>query len=125
MAANNRISRFASPYSILKERNWGCSGLKRKMKLQTPGEKPMKTAISRVLELPESTLTGGLHIEMNSNHEAVVENCRGVLEYTPQVIRLIAGGMVVKFTGRGLAIGSLNRNVTVVSGIITAVEFLF
>lgn len=99
--------------------------MKRKIKLKTPGEQPMKTTISRVLELPESTLTGGLHIEMNANHEAVVENCRGVLEYTPQIIRLMAGGMVVKFSGRGLAIGSLNRNITVVSGIITAIEFLF
>ena len=95
------------------------------MKLQTPRERPIKTAISRVLELPESTLAGGLHIEMHSNHEAVVENCRGVLEYTPQVIRLLAGGMVAKFSGRGLAIGSLDRNNTIVSGVITTVEFLF
>lgn len=103
--------------------------MKRRMKLHTSNkkenEKPMKTALSRVLELPESTLAGGLHIEMHANHEAVVENCRGVLEYTPQVIRLMAGGMVVKFSGRGLAIGSLSRNTTVVSGNITAVEFLF
>lgn len=99
--------------------------MKRRMKLQTPGKQPMKTTISRVLELPESTLTGGLHIELNSNHEAVVENCRGVLEYTPQLIRLLSGGMVIKFSGRGLAIGSLNRNVTVVSGVITAIEFVF
>lgn len=99
--------------------------MKRKMKLLTQGEKPMKTTISRVLELSESTLTGGLHIELSSNHEAVVENCRGVLEYTPQVIRLMAGGMVVRFSGRGLAIGSLDRNSTVVSGTITALEFLF
>ncbi len=103
--------------------------MKRRTKLQKSNkkkdEKPMKTALSRVLELPESTLAGGLHIEMHSNHEAVVENCRGVLEYTPQIIRLMAGGMVVKFSGRGLAIGSLNRNTTVVSGTITAVEFLY
>ena len=90
-----------------------------------PDQEPMKTALSRVLQLPESSLTGGLHIELHANHEAVVENCRGVLEYTPTIIRLMAGGMVVKFSGRGLAIGSLNRNTTVVSGTITAVEFLY
>ncbi|MFV0497795.1 MAG: YabP/YqfC family sporulation protein [Candidatus Fimivivens sp.] len=99
--------------------------MKRKMKRPTTGKQPMKNAISRVLELPESTLTGGLHIEMHSNHEAVVANCGGVLEYTPQIIRLITGGMVIKFSGRELTIGSLNRNITVVSGVITAVEFLF
>lgn len=103
--------------------------MNRRIKLQKSNKKkkdemPMKTILSRVLELPESTLAGGLHIEMHANHEAVVENCRGVLEYTPTLIRLIAGGMVVKFSGRGLAIGSLNRNTTVVSGHITAVEFI-
>ena len=99
--------------------------MKRKIKQPAYREEPVKSTISRILELPESTLTGGLHIELNSNHEAVVENCRGVLEYSPDVIRLLAGGMVVRFSGRALTIGSLNRNNTVVSGTIIAIEFVF
>lgn len=84
----------------------------------------ISSALSRLLELPESSLGGEIHIEINSQREAVVENCRGVLEYTPERIRLLAGKTVVRFCGRGLSIGSMDKSGAVVSGVITSIEFL-
>ncbi|MEG2204212.1 MAG: YabP/YqfC family sporulation protein [Oscillospiraceae bacterium] len=85
---------------------------------------PKKTALARLLELPESTLGGGVHLELNSNREAIIEGCGGVLEYTEHQIRLSGGGMMIKFTGRGLCIGGLDRSGTVVAGQILSIEFI-
>ena len=83
-----------------------------------------KSAIARLLELPESTIAGGLHIELQSNKEAVIEGCRGVLEYDEGVIRLAGSGVVVKFTGRSLEIGGLDRSAITIRGVILSVEFI-
>lgn len=93
------------------------------MKKKKREERP-KTAIARMLELPESTLAGGLHIELHANREAIVEGCTGVLEYGEGVVRLSGGQMVVRIGGRNLTISGLDRNGTVVSGYITSIEFL-
>jgi YabP family. len=64
------------------------------------------------------------HIELNGNREAVVEGCSGVLEYDTGVVRVRAGKLTVRFTGRGLVIQSLTEDSLVVSGFITGIEFL-
>jgi len=83
----------------------------------------LKNTISRILEMPEYSIGTGMHIEINSNHEAVVENCRGILEYTSETVRLIVPGVTVRFNGKALSIGSMNKNSTVVSGKIESIEF--
>ena len=86
---------------------------------------PVRSTIARLLEMPESTLSvAGVHIELNSNREAVIEGCTGVLSYSDEAIRLTVSGMVLKFTGRNLSIGGMDRSSAVVSGYITALEFL-
>lgn len=64
------------------------------------------------------------HMEVNGNREAVVEGCSGVLEYNSQVVRIVARGRTVRFTGRGLTIRSLTADALVVAGFITSIEFL-
>jgi sporulation protein YqfC len=83
-----------------------------------------KTAFARFLELPESTIAGGLHIELQSNKEAIVEGCRGVLEYGEGIIRLAGNGIVIKFSGRALEIGGLDRSAITVRGNILSIEFI-
>lgn len=64
------------------------------------------------------------HMEVNGNREAVVEGCGGVLEYGDDVVRVKAGKMVLRFTGRGLEIKCLTADSLVVVGFITGIEFL-
>ena len=87
-------------------------------------EIPLKTAISQILQFPEYSIVTGARIEINSNHEAIVENCRGVLEYTPNCIRLITAKMTVKLSGRQLCMGSMSRNCAVITGVIDSIEFI-
>lgn len=64
------------------------------------------------------------HMELNGNREAVVEGCGGILEYDASVVRVKAGKMILRFTGRGLVIQCLTADSLVVSGFITGIEFL-
>lgn len=82
----------------------------------------MQAVFSEALKLPENSFCGS-RIELNSNREAVVSDCRGILEYSPETIRLLAGNMTVKFCGRNLVIGSMDRAAAVINGFIVSIEF--
>ena len=77
-----------------------------------------------VFDIPGSALSGICHIEMAENREAVVGGCQGVVEYDEHTVKLAAGKMLVKFTGRNLQISILTRDSAVVTGLILSVEFL-
>lgn len=64
------------------------------------------------------------HMEINGNTEAIVEGCRGILEYDTDVVRIKTDKAVVRFSGRGLAIKCLTVDALVVTGFITGIEFL-
>ena len=89
----------------------------------------------RFNSLPMST-----YMEVKGNHEVVLEGCRGVLEYDTDVggfggrpggfgketgvVRVRAGRMTLRFTGRCLVIRCLTADSLVVEGFITGIEFL-
>lgn len=64
------------------------------------------------------------HMQINGNTEAVVDGCNGVLEYDTDVVRIRMGKLIVRFTGRGLAIKCLTADSLVVTGFLTGIEFL-
>lgn len=63
------------------------------------------------------------HMEINGNQEVIVDGCSGVLEYNTDVVRIKTGKLVVRFTGRGLAIKCLTADSLVVTGYLTGIEF--
>ena len=84
----------------------------------------VKDTILRLLEMPEYSLTQGMRIEINSNREAVVENCRSILEYTPELIRLLTPKLAVRFVGKELRIENMSKSSAMVTGMIESLEFL-
>jgi len=94
---------------------------KREIKEQTA--EPIVSKICRILEIPEYSVASGMRIEITSNREAVIENCRGILEYTSERIRLLTPGMTVNFSGKSLSIGSMNQSSAAVTGVIESIEF--
>jgi len=79
--------------------------------------------LSDELELPKNVMPGVVHIELNGNKEAVVDGCRGVLEYDENVIRLNTGRLIVRFTGSCLMIKTLSLNQALVCGNIMSIDF--
>lgn len=80
--------------------------------------------IDAVLELPPGTMGSGVHLELDSNREAIIDGCRGVLEYNETTVRFNTGQGQLKLTGRGLVIRSLVQNQAIVEGFLTSVEFI-
>lgn len=74
--------------------------------LELPGEV--------VLDLPKATLVGDLQV--------LIENHRGVVEYTPQRIRVATSRGELSVIGRRLRIGSIFQAELVIEGQITGVE---
>lgn len=63
------------------------------------------------------------YIEMIGNGEAVVDGCKGVLEYTEDSIALNAGACVLRFYGSNLTIRAYSESQTEIDGKIRSVEF--
>lgn len=84
-------------------------------RLQDTGEALRQTA---------AELIPGVRVELLSNREAVVDGCRGILEYNECCIRLSAERLVIRFRGEGLELRNYGESGAVVEGRITAVEFI-
>lgn len=83
------------------------------------------------LKQAEQTLTGQtaalvpqLRVELLQNRQAVVEGCRGVLEYSDSCIRLSADRLIVRFAGSGLQLRTFGSGSAIVEGTITGVDYL-
>lgn len=63
-------------------------------------------------------------MEVTANREALVEGCRGILEYSPNQIRLAGEKLVLKFQGTDLELKNLTTQSALVVGNIASVEFL-
>lgn len=74
--------------------------------------------------MPEMSIFSGTQIELLNNNEAIVEGCKGILEYDNNSIRLNLGKMSVKFIGDNLTVTCMNYDNLVLKGFITSVEFM-
>ena len=77
----------------------------------------------RALELPPDVVASMAHFEMSGNREIVVDGCRGVIEYSKDVIKLNVGKLTVRFVGRELELRNLRKDSAIINGYVTAVEF--
>lgn len=86
--------------------------------------KTPKTLVSTLLQLPPTSVSGMSQIDIMSNREAIIEGCRGVLEYNEDYIRLNLGNMSVRFCGRALQLRSLSEESVIIEGFIQSIEFI-
>jgi len=80
--------------------------------------------LASILQLPTSVIAGVTHMEIDGNHEAVLEGCGGIIEYTDEIVRVKTGKTITKFSGRNLTIKCIQVDSLVVQGFITEIEFL-
>lgn len=68
-------------------------------------------------------MNGAPCIELSGNREAVLEGSRGVLEYSPETVRVSTAGMIVSFFGRELDLRCISPSALIIGGFITKIEF--
>ena len=73
--------------------------------------------------LSDDMLPSGVRIESFSNKEAIVEGCKGILEYSDTYMKLNIGGGNVGFLGVGLYAHSYSNETLVIKGEIKNIEY--
>lgn len=63
-------------------------------------------------------------LSFHGNSEIVVEGCRGVLEYSEEVIRINTSIGLICFEGRGLNLRCISPSELIIDGFVTKVEFV-
>lgn len=87
-------------------------------------------AKSIVLEAEQRLMTQAaamvprLRVELLENRQAVVEGCKGVLEYSEDCIRLSSDRTILRFTGTDLALKTFSGGSAIVEGRISGLEFM-
>lgn len=86
--------------------------------------RPKKKNIIPILTGEADAFLPATRLEVTSNKEALVEGCRGVLEYGPEQIKLAGEKLMLRFQGTDLEIKNLTTQSALVVGNIISVEFL-
>jgi sporulation protein YqfC len=92
---------------------------------QTESEKD--SALRRLaerLDLPPELSGGMARIELSGNRQAIIDGCKGVVEYDGKAVKLSLGKFAVCFTGRDLTIRMLAMEQAVICGMIASIDFL-
>ena len=62
-------------------------------------------------------------IELSGNREVLIEGSRGVLEYSPETIRVNTSDMIMSVFGRGLDLRCISESALIIDGFVTRLEF--
>lgn len=84
---------------------------------------PLAHRICDKIDLPEDIYRNCCHIEVTSDCYAIVDGCKGVLEYNSDKIKLNLGKKSVTFCGSCLTIKSLAQEQAAIEGLIVSIEF--
>lgn len=83
-----------------------------------------KELLMESLHLPMDICAGALRVTLTGNREAWIENYRGILEYTEQMILLQGKTCQVCFEGTKLSVDYYTNEDMKISGCISAVRYL-
>ena len=64
-----------------------------------------------------------IHIELNGNREALVEGCKGIVEYNDSTVRLNTAAGQIRFSGRSLQIACMTEDSMILRGYILGLEY--
>lgn len=93
------------------------------MKKNNSNRSQKKKALVESLNLPKDICMGAIRVTLTGSHEAWIENYRGILEYTGELILLQGKTCQVCFEGTGLSIDYYTNEDMKISGCITCVRY--
>ena len=96
----------------------------RQTEIGQPEATQKKAKLLESLQLPRDVCLGALRVTLTGSTEAWVENYRGLLEYSEQVILLQGKNCQVCFEGTGLTIDYYTNEDMKISGCIQNVRYL-
>ena len=84
----------------------------------------MKSAVSEMFELPREIMLNLPKISMIGSNQMLVENHKGVIEYTPQRIRVNSSIGVIRVQGNDMKLKNIAADDIMITGGIKSIEFI-
>ncbi len=84
----------------------------------------IKKKLVNTLELPKEIIFNLPLITMVGNEEINIENYKGVIEYSPEKIRINTACGVLKINGEKLSFKQITAENIIVTGVIQTLEYL-
>ena len=79
---------------------------------------------SKLFDLPADALAGVPRVEVVGDGELRMAPHRGILAYGPEEIHISGGSLVVLMRGSGLELRAMTPEELLITGTVTAVEFM-
>ncbi len=84
----------------------------------------IKRELSAAFEIPGEVVLNIPLISLRGREEIVIENYRGIIEYSTEKIRVNTSSGVFRISGEGLLIKCLDADNVIIAGRIDSAEFL-
>ena len=84
----------------------------------------LRKNMTEALELPKEILLNLPLISLVGREEVTIENYRGILEYSEEIVRIGTAAGVLRLQGKGLCLKQLSAECMVVTGKIDELRFL-
>ncbi len=84
----------------------------------------MKSAVSEMFELPKDITLNWPKVSMIGIHQMLIENHRGIIEYTPVRIRVNSTTGVIRVQGKDLQLKNIAADDIMITGGIQSIEFI-
>ena len=83
----------------------------------------IKNAVSEILELPKDIMLGLPKVTMIGKMELHIENHKGIIEYSKEIIRINTSEGILKITGKMMNIKNIVTEELTVTGELISVEY--
>jgi sporulation protein YqfC len=84
----------------------------------------VKSTVSEIFELPKEITLNMPKMNLIGNNQMLVENHRGIIEYTPSLIRVNSTVGVIRIRGDELSLRNIAADDIMISGDIKSIEFI-
>ncbi|WHH59581.1 sporulation protein YqfC [Petroclostridium sp. X23] len=102
--------------------------MKRKKSNQSKNEikekKNIKEKVSDILELPQEIMMDIPKLVFIGNKTLTIENYKGIIEYSENMIRINTKAHMLKITGKSLEIKNITAEEVMITGDILTFEFI-
>lgn len=80
--------------------------------------------MSDTLDIPRDVSMNVPNIRMVGNMEITIENHKGIIEYSKNLIRINSYNGIIKICGKELEIREINQEFITIFGILEVIEFI-
>lgn len=84
----------------------------------------VKSAVSELFELPKEIVLNLPKLTMIGNNQMLVENHKGIIEYTPQRVRMNSTIGVIRVQGNNINLKNIATEDIMITGDIKNIEFI-